>query len=94
MASTHTQHPFLKDSTEVQICDECRNDAHRFIEGVHDAWTREEFCDTAFLYVVVWLAGEALTAVQNQPGEFEPDKRRYYGRKLQSIGAAIAGDVQ
>lgn len=86
--------PNLQDSTEAFICEECRGDAHRFILGVQEAWTREDFCDAAFMYTLAWLAGDIVRAIESNPENFEPDKRKYYSRKLLEAGIAIMGDVQ
>lgn len=87
------EHHILEE-TDIPLCADCIEDARRFCVAVMNTWQGMCASDETFCFVVVMLADLIRFEEARQPEKMDAEYKRYIGRKLQTLGVAIAGDVQ
>jgi hypothetical protein len=87
------QNTTILEEADIPLCDACVNDAKLFTEAVMSAWQESGHADEIFCFVVIIMADLIRFEEARNPEKLDAEYRRYIGRKLQLIGATIAGDV-
>lgn len=87
------QQPTILDDSDIPLCDDCVEKATSFMRAMMDAWQDMNYSDEIFCFFVLMLADLIRFEEVLNPQKLDAEYTRYIGRKLQSIGAAIAGDV-
>lgn len=82
------------DEPDLPICQTCLGNAQAFMNAMMEAWADMDQSDETFCFLVLMLADLIRFEEARATDKMDEEYRRYIGRKLQSIGAAIAGDVQ